>query len=95
MKNRAFTLIEVLVSVVLLGLISVFVSSSIYQTKKNDEIFAHKVDETLKVQTTVKTLYKDILESSESNIVNYKDYAILYLRSRNSIYGISTPYIVG
>ncbi len=93
MTKKGFTLVEILVSIVLLGLISVFVSSTIYQTKNNNKLFKDKVFKSTKNEIFLDTLYKDILLSSNLNISNYKKYTIIQLLSNNSVYGISHPYI--
>lgn len=93
MIKRGFTLIEVLVSIVLLALISLFVSSTIYQTRKSNTLFKNKVLKSKKREIFLDTLYKDILLSSDLNISDNKKYSIVQLLSNNSVYGISHPYI--
>ncbi len=93
MIKRGFTLIEILVSIVLLGLISLFVSSTIYQTKNNNKLFKNEVLKGTKRESFLDTLYKDILLSTDLNISNNKNYTIIKLLSNNSVYGISHPYI--
>jgi len=93
MIKRAFTLVEILVSVVLLGLISIFTSSLIYQTNDNNKIYEKKVKEISKVDTVIDTLYRDILQSTSNDIKSYNRYSILKLKSKNSLYGIEEPYI--
>jgi len=93
-KKRAFTLIEILVSVMLIGLISIFVASSIHQTKKGSKSFERIVKKTSKTEEFVKILYEDILQSNSIDIKEYKRYSILSLRGKNSIYDISYPYTV-
>ncbi len=91
--KKAFTLIEILISVVLLGLISMFVSSTIYQTKSNNKFFEKKVKADSKVEMLTDILYRDIFQSLDINTTNSKKYTVLNLRSKNSIYGIEDPYI--
>lgn len=91
--KSAFTLVEILVSVVLLGLILIFVSSSIQQTKSNNAIFEKKVHEDSKLEVLIDTLYRDIYLSREINIESYPQYSILHVKSKNSIYGIAEPYV--
>ncbi len=94
MRRKGFTLVEILVSVVLLGLISLFVASTIFQTKKNSKIFEKKIEETQKIENLTSILYRDLLQSSELNIASYKNYSIVSFRSKNSIYAIDNPYIL-
>ncbi len=94
MRKKGFTLIEILVSVVLLGLISLFIASTIFQTKKNSKIFKKKIEKTQKIENLTSILYRDLLQSSELNIANYKNYSIVSFRSKNSVYAIDDPYIL-
>jgi len=93
MIKKGFTLIEILVSIVLLALISLFVSSTIYQTKKNNKLFKNEVYKNTKKEIFLDTLYKDILLSSDLHISDNKKYSTIQLLSNNSVYGISHPYI--
>lgn len=91
--KRAFTLVEILVSVVLLGLISIFVSSLVQQTKSNNTIFEKKVHEDSKLEVLVDILYRDLYLSRELRIESYPQYSILHVKSKNSIYSIAEPYV--
>jgi len=93
MIKKGFTLIEILVSIVLLALISIFVSSTIYQTKNNNKLFKKEVYKSTKKEIFLDTLYKDILLSSDLNISDNKKYTVIQLLSNNSVYDISHPYI--
>ncbi len=92
-KNKGFTLIEVLVSIVLLGLITLFVASTIYQTKINNKLFQDKIKKNSRNEIFLNVLYNDISQSSNLSINNYKRYSIISFSSNNSVYGISHPYV--
>ena len=94
MIKNAFTLVEVLVSIALLGLISLFVSSSIFQTKKNNEVFKKQTFKDSRLEAVANTLYRDIYQSKNISISTKKKYSTLYVKSKNSLYGISEPYVV-
>lgn len=91
--KRAFTLIEVLVSVVLLGLISVFIASTISQTQNNNRLFENIVNNDKKLESLVDILYDDIYFSKSITVSGLKKYSVLHVKSKNSIYGIDEPYI--
>lgn len=93
-SNKGFTLIEILVSVVLIGLITLFVSSTIYQTKKNNKLFQDKIKKNSQNEIFLNILYDDLALSDDLNISSYKRYSIISFSSNNSVYGISHPYIV-
>jgi len=93
-KKRAFTLVEIIVSVALLGLIAMFVSSTILQTKNNNTLFNEKLQEDGRFEIVSNRLYKDIYQSSTISVQTNKRYSILNIKSRSSVYGIPEPYIV-
>lgn len=92
--KKAFSLVEIIVSVVLLGLIVVFVSSTLIQTKNNTKIFKKIVKKDRKSEKTNDLLYKDIFQATNIQIKSYKKYAILELKTRHSIYNIQEPYVI-
>jgi len=92
--KKAFTLVEVLVSVVLLGLISMFISSTITQTKGNNKFFEKRVKEDKKLESLVDILYDDIYYSKSITVVGLKKYSLLYVKSKNSVYGIDEPFLI-
>ena len=91
--KKAFTLMEVLVSVTLLGLISLFVMSTISQTKNNNKLFERLVKQENKIEKLVEVLHDDIYFSKSITIQSYKRYSIVTLKTRNSIYNIKEPYV--
>ena len=92
--NKGFTLVEVLVSIVLIGLIALFVSSTIYQTKNNNKLFQDKIKKNSQNEIFLNILYDDLIQSSDLNISGNKRYAIIGFSSNHSVYGVSHPYIV-
>jgi prepilin-type N-terminal cleavage/methylation domain-containing protein len=94
MKKYGFTLIEILVSVVLIGLISIFATSLIYQAKQDSKMFEKRVVSRDKTELLDEVLYKDIFQAKTIKASNNKKYDVLYIKSKNSIYGIAEPYIV-
>jgi len=92
--KKGFTIVEIMVSVVLLGFISIFVSSIIEQTKKSNQTFKEVRVHDKNLETLTDTLYKDIFQAEDINISTSKTYNILKLKSKNSIYDIQEPYIV-
>ena len=94
MIKKAFTLVEILVSVVLLGVISLFVTSTITQTRDNNKIFENRIVEDKKQEIMSNLLYDDIYLSKDISAQSYKNYSILYTKGKNSIYGIEEPFVV-
>ncbi len=94
MIKRAFTLVEILVSIVLLSLIVVFVSSTIVQTKTNNVFFKEQVNKDEKSFIIFKILYKDLYELIDGYSFGNKKYSMLSLKTNNTLYGINQPYVV-
>ncbi len=92
--KKGFTLVEVMVSIVLLGLISMFVSSTIVQIKSNNRVFEAQAKDNSKLEKILDTLYKDIYQSKSISVDTQKRYSTLHVESKNSLYGISEPHIV-
>jgi prepilin-type N-terminal cleavage/methylation domain-containing protein len=92
--KRAFTLIEVLISIVLLGLITIFVSSIIQQTKKTDSLFAKKVKKDENTEAIYRMLYRDIFQSKKIILSTFSTYSVLKIETKNSVYNIDNPYVI-
>ncbi|WP_024955734.1 prepilin-type N-terminal cleavage/methylation domain-containing protein [Sulfurospirillum arcachonense] len=91
--KKAFTLVEIIVSVILLGLIVVFVSSTLIQTKNNLKIFEKIVKENSKSEKINDLLYKDIFQASSIEVKSYKKYSLLKLKTKHTIYNIAEPQV--
>lgn len=92
--KKGFTIVEIMVSVVLLGFISIFVSSLIEQTKKSNQTFKTLRVNDKKTTLISDTLYKDIFQAQDISVSTSKTYSILKLKSKNSVYNIQEPYVV-
>lgn len=92
--KKGFTIVEIMVSVVLLGFISIFVSSVIEQAKRSNQAFDSVRVDDKKSEVLTDTLYKDLFQAQDIDTKASKRYSILKLKSKNSIYNIQNPYIV-
>lgn len=92
--KKSFTLLEVLISIFLLSLIVTFLSQSMSSLEINRDFFSKKNIQSKQNYEITKVLYDDILTAKSLNFKNYKDYAILYLNTQNSLYNIDYPYVI-
>ena len=92
--KKAFTLVELIVSVILLGLIMLFVTSALYDVKNNITLFEKVMKNNNQVGNTSDLLYQDILYANDITIKGNKHYSILKLQSTHSVYNIAKPYIL-
>jgi len=92
LNKKAFTLVELLISVFLLGLIVNFLYSSVSNLQKTNIIFAKKSQELQNDQKIIDLLYDDIFLSRDINISGTRSSTIDLLTS-NSIFDIEYPYV--
>ncbi len=90
--RKAFSLIELLVSIFLLGLIVNFLYSAIGNLQKTNILFNQKSQELQNEQKLLDLLYDDIFLASRLQITGSKNSTINLLTS-NSIYDIEHPYV--
>ena len=96
MNRRAFTLMELLISVVLIALISMYLYASLGRTRASNK--------TLQTHTAVQEhrlkifelFYRDLVESYDVSVQDTKNdrYHLLKLETGNSLYDIAAPYVI-
>ncbi|MDD5158783.1 MAG: prepilin-type N-terminal cleavage/methylation domain-containing protein [Sulfuricurvum sp.] len=94
--RRGFTLIEVLVSVVLFGLIAAFLYGGIDQVRLMRLFYAEKGKEFTHHERIRSLLYRDLAQAGKMSVIDGDvDHSIVLLESsRHSLYGISLPNVV-
>jgi len=93
--KKSFTLIEVLVSITILSIIVVVMSQVISSVRISKDILQTTYKQSQQYDLAVKLLYNDIVNAGYINIVNdNKNYSILEIRTKNSIYNIPYPYVL-
>ena len=92
-KRAAFTLIELMVSIVLLGLVITFLLSTLGGLQLNSETVRLKSDEKYKQAKMIDLLQNDVISSSHLSIVESDHYISLELQTLSSIYQINNPFV--
>ena len=93
-KKRAFTLVEVLVSVAILAILFTFLSNTISFTKKLNKPYIQKADEIYKQSKVFKILVKDFSQAiGVANITYGKRFDTVKIKTKNSIYNIIEPNV--
>jgi len=94
-KKNAFTLIEVLISIVLLGIIFTYLYSVINSVKKENVRYIKKSD-FIKQETQLFRLFDlDITQAvGKFNIINNGRFDIVQFKTKHSIYGIIEPTVL-
>lgn len=93
-KRKAFTLIEVLISIALMGIVIVALFSSVDLLQNSNEHLLHYLKKSKKVTKATKILYTDIL-SSDGNISIRKDEftRLCMEETRNSLYALPSAKV--
>ena len=94
--RRAFTLMELMVSIALIVLIALFLFGAIANMKRSNETLLKHDASQSKRDKIFNLLYRDILCSSERNITKTgnKHYTLLNLRTGNSLHETTMPYVL-
>ena len=93
--KKAFTLIELMISVLLLSLIVTFLYQSVAQLQTSNLQFLKKTDKLQKREALVKLLYNDFINASSVQWFdkNSKSDAIL-IQTSNSFHDMSKPFVL-
>ncbi len=88
-NRKAFTLLEVLISIALLGIVIVALFSSVDMLQNSNQHLLKYLEKSKKITKATKTLYLDIV-SSDGNITIAKDEfsRICMEQTRNSLYAL-------
>jgi prepilin-type N-terminal cleavage/methylation domain-containing protein len=82
--KKSFTLIEVLISITLLSIITIFLYNTLDLSQKSNKFYSNKLDKYSKKSNIKKLFYEDILNCNKKNIKIYED------RNKNSIISFKT-----
>lgn len=93
MKKSGFTLIELIISIIILSLVMSFFIFFIADTKTKISYQDNlKITSRQKVKTQT-ILYDDFSRASDVLVGGGRNYSVVTLRSNNSLYGIQKPYV--
>lgn len=92
MKKKAFTLIELLISIFLLGLIVNFLYTAVANLQKTNVIFGQKSQTMINEQKLSDLLYDDIFLAQTLKIEGLKN-STLEMMTSNSLFDIEHPYV--
>ncbi|MDR2342815.1 MAG: prepilin-type N-terminal cleavage/methylation domain-containing protein [Campylobacteraceae bacterium] len=95
--KRAFTLIEVVISIAIFSIIAIYMYQAIDTMRKSNDINSLRYNEDIKEQKTLKLFYNDLFLQTNlyatSNITNSDEFDIFRLHTKNSIHGMINPYV--
>ncbi len=93
--RKAFTLMELMVSIVLIVLITLFLFGAIASSKlSNDTLLKHSTIEIQRMEL-FELFYRDIMEAINIKPLDSKDkhFNIITMQTQNSLYNIATPHV--
>ncbi len=93
--RHAFTLMELMVSIVLIALIVLFLFGAIASSKlSNDTLLKHTEKEQVRSEL-FELFYRDIMEAVSIQTVETKEkaFTLLQMQTSNSLYEIAMPYV--
>ena len=95
--KKAFTLIEIVVSIVIFSLISIYMYQAINTTSKTNDIYETRYKEKERFVKVEELFYDDIFLQtdiySEANISNNDDFSTFRLQTKNSIHSMINPHV--
>ena len=93
-NKKAFTLLEVLISIALLGIILPALYESVNMLKDSNEHLFKYVEKSKKITKATKTLYLDILSSDGNITIKKDDFSRLCIeQTRNSLYELPSAKV--
>ncbi|NPA03514.1 MAG: prepilin-type N-terminal cleavage/methylation domain-containing protein [Epsilonproteobacteria bacterium] len=95
MNRRAFTLIELMVSIALTTIVVFFLYKALSNQERATEILAKNANELSVKDKLFQLLFLDLSQAQEVKIQHLfnKDYKILTLKTSNSLHQIPFPYV--
>ena len=92
--KKAFTLIELMISIILLSLIVSFLYQSVAQLQSSNQQFLDRTNKIQKREEVLKLLYNDFINARSVQWYDKEqDVDIIVVQSSNSLHGMSEPYL--
>lgn len=92
--KKAFTLIELMISIILLSLIVSFLYQSVAQLQSSNQQFLQKTNAIQKREEVLKLLYNDFINASSVEWSNKeKNLDAIVMQSNNSLHAMTQPYL--
>ena len=91
-KREAFSLVELIISVVLLGIIITFLYSTVSTLQQTNKIFSKNEKVLNQKEKVIELLYDDLFGANDLKLSGF-DYSLASMQTTNSIYNIANPYV--
>ena len=90
--KKAFTLVELIISIVLLGIIVTFLYSTVSNLEKTNKIFAANEKALSSREKVIDLLYDDIFTANSLTLTGFKN-SLASMQTNNSLFDIASPYV--
>ncbi len=92
--RRAFSLVELMVSIVILSIMMLFLYKSYGELNKTNKLYDVEVQKVAKIEKIKNVLYLDLMLSESITIINQDNKEdVLFLQTRNSVHNRINPYV--
>ena len=93
-NRKAFTLLEVLISIALLGIVIVALFSSVDMLQNSNQHLLKYLEKSKKITKATKTLYLDIMSSDGNITIQKNEFSRICMEeTRNSLYALPTAKV--
>ncbi len=92
MQKKAFSLVELIISIILLGIIITFLYSTVSTLQLTNKIFSTN-EKVLHQKEKILTLLYDDIYLADTFKVQGRDSSLISLQTSNSLYDIEKPYV--
>ena len=95
--KRAFTLIELILSIAIFAIIALYIYQAINTAKNSNDINLKRLSEDEREQKITRLFYNDLFSQTNiyaaANIASEAEFDVFYLRAKNSIHAMINPHI--
>lgn len=93
MKQKGFTIIELVIAIVIFSVIIVYMYQAVSTTKKGNTIYERSYEVVANNEEAKKLFYNDIFNQVDPYAnISFKD-EVFYLRTNNSLHSLVAPYV--
>ncbi len=91
-NKKAFTLIELIISIILLSIIVMFLYATVSNLERTNKIFAANEKALQEREKVITVLYDDIFTANTLTLKGHDD-TLVSMQTKNSLFDIQEPYV--
>ncbi len=90
--KKGFSLVELIISIMLLGIIVTFLYSTVSNLEKTNKIFAANEKALSNREKVIDLIYDDIFTANSITLQGF-EYSLVSMQTNNSLFDIASPYV--